>query len=341
MSRPVFLLTRLAVVLWLGIGIAIACGQAVAQSDAPQLTPPATGQDNDAAMWRAVRGGQPGYVSIPDQQAGVLVQSEGESWRAWRNGPISTYGVWLIIGTIGLLALFFALRGRIRIESGRSGHRIARFTLFERLIHWVTAITFILLGLTGLNLLYGRYVLRPVLGDDGFAALTMAGKYLHNYGGFVFMVGIFLMLVVWIRNNLPNRLDLAWLARGGGLLRKGSHPPARKFNAGQKIIFLCVIVGGVILSYTGLNLMFPFAAGATIQDMQSTQLMHVIASLVMIALILAHIYIGSLGMEGAFEAIWEGMVDENWAKEHHSEWVKEIADARREAAPSSHAAPAE
>lgn len=309
-------------------------------SDERELVPPSQGQDNNIELWRAVRGGVEGTVSIPDKRAGVLVQSEGEAWRAIRNGPMSTYGIWLMLGTIALLAAFFAYRGRIRISGGRSGRLVLRFPAFERLVHWITAVTFILLGLTGLNMMYGRYALKPVLGADGFAALTMAGKVLHNYLGFLFIACLVVMLLMWIRHNIPNATDIKWLMRGGGMLGK-DHPPANKFNAGQKIVFAAVILVGAVISYTGLSLIYPFAFDPTVQGMQLSQLVHAGASLVLIALIIAHIYIGTVGMEGAIDAMWSGYVDETWAREHHSLWVENLTEEEKAAPSEPESVPAE
>lgn len=309
-------------------------------SDERELVPPSQGQDNNIELWRAVRGGVEGTVSIPDKRAGVLVQSEGEAWRAIRNGPLSTYGIWLMLGTIALLAAFFAFRGRIRISGGRSGRLVLRFPAFERLVHWVTAVTFILLGLTGLNMMYGRYALKPVLGADGFAALTMAGKVLHNYLGFLFIACLVVMFLMWIRHNIPNATDIKWLMRGGGMLGK-DHPPANKFNAGQKIVFAAVILVGAVISYTGLSLIYPFAFDPTVQGMQLSQLVHAGASLVLIALIIAHIYIGTVGMEGAIDAMWSGYVDETWAREHHSLWVENLTEEEKTAPSEPESVPAE
>lgn len=321
-------------------GMASAPAFAQGASDDLELVPPAEGQDNNIELWRAVRGGVEGTVSIPDKRAGVLVQSEGEAWRSIRNGPMSTYGSWLMLGTIALLAAFFAYRGRIRITGGRSGRLILRFPTFERVVHWITAVTFILLGLTGLNMLYGRYVLKPIFGADGFAALTMAGKVMHNYLGFVFIACLVVMFVMWIRHNIPSATDFRWLARGGGMVGK-DHPPADKFNAGQKIVFAAVIIVGAVISYTGLSLIYPFAFDATVQGMQFSQLLHTGASLVLIALIFAHIYIGTVGMEGAIDAMWSGYVDETWAREHHSLWVEKLAAEEKSAPTGAGTAPAE
>lgn len=321
----------------------------------------ALGSDATADMWRAIRQGTPGNVTLPDGQAGVMIQSEGDNWRAIRNGPLKLYGSWVMLGMIGLLALFFLLRGRIRIDAGPAGRTIERFNGLERFAHWLTATTFIVLALTGLNVMFGRYVLLPVIGPEAFGVITLAGKYLHNYLAFPFMLGVLLMFVLWVGHNIPNRHDLVWLAKGGGLFSRHSHPPARKFNAGQKLIFWAVILGGLSLSLSGVALMFPFQTdmwGKTfgflaffglnvptsvtpMMEMQLNTLWHGAIALVMIAIILAHIYIGSVGMEGAFAAMGSGKVDTNWAKEHHSLWVEEEERRRAAKASGGSAAPAE
>lgn len=314
-------------------------------------------QPSDSMMWRQIRRGLTGTVSIPNKQAGQLVQSEGDNWRAIRNGPLSVYGGWLMLATIVVLAVFFLVRGRIRIDKGASGRTVERFNGIERFAHWLLAVSFIVLALSGLNMLYGRYVLLPVIGPDVFAALTLWGKYAHNFLAFSFMVGVVMVFVLWIRENIPNRHDLTWLAKGGGLLVKGSHPPARKFNAGQKIVFWAVVLGGISISLSGIALLFPFqfelfaptyailnifglgleTEMTMVHEMQLAQMWHVIVGLVLIAIIIAHIYIGTLGMEGAFDAMGTGKVDENWAQEHHPIWVEEMKaqPAAKGAAPAA------
>ena len=349
----------LATVLTLGLALPLVLGPAVAEQALAQTGQPtpqpesptggevpgqSLGSASDSDLWRAVREGVQGSVSIPDSSAGVLIQSEGDNWRAVRNGPLTVAGGWIILGFVGLVALFFLLRGRIKIEAGASGRTIERFNNVERFTHWLTATTFIVLALTGLNILYGKHLLLPLLGPSIFASLTLAGKYAHNYLAFPFMLGVVLMFVLWVRHNLPNRYDMAWIAQGGGLFAKGVHPPSKKFNAGQKLIFWSVILGGLALSLSGLALLFPFtfawwdatfsilsAIGVNLptgltamEEMQLSQLWHGLVALIMIGIIIAHIYIGSLGMEGAFAAMGSGQVDENWAREHHNVWVAEI-----------------
>jgi formate dehydrogenase subunit gamma len=315
---------RLLSVLALCAALLLAMGPVRAQSTIPE---PSRNPGTSADMWRDVRQGIRGYVSIPDKQAGVLVQSEGELWRNWRNGRVSTWGSWLLLGVVVVLAIFFALRGRIRVESGLSGRTIERFNALERGIHWLTATSFILLALTGLVVLYGRYVLLPVLGPSAFAGLAQFSKFVHNYIGIAFIVGIVLTFIVWVRWNLPDRCDLEWLKQGGGLFKKHTHPPSRKFNAGQKLLFWSVVVFGAALSVTGVMLLFPLY-WADLQQMQTAQLVHAALALFMIAVIIAHIYIGTIGMEGAFDAMGTGRVDINWAIEHHDLWVEEMRQRR-------------
>ncbi len=339
-----------AVVLPLGIAAGIAAAftasfdnPASAQTSGA-VPGDAVGGVSDSDLWRAARQGRRGTVSIPNKRAGIMIQSEGENWRNTRNGPISVYGVWAMGGMLVLLLAFYLYRGRIGIDSGFSGRLIERFNGLERFAHWLTAVSFCVLGLTGLNMLYGRYVIKPLIGQDAFSDLTALGKYTHDYIGFAFMAGIALMVVIWVRDNIPERIDLDWLAKAGGLFTRGVHPPARKFNAGQKLIFWAVVLSGISLAFTGVCLLYPFEYApfaATFEalnffgfdfatevspmaEMQLAQVWHSILALVMIAVILAHIYIGWLGMEGAFDAVGTGHVDENWAREHHSLWVEEL-----------------
>jgi formate dehydrogenase subunit gamma len=294
------------------------------------------GGTSDADFWRMIKGGGvqggiQGSVSIPDKKAGMLVQAEGEQWRALRNGPLKEYGGYALGGMLLLLLLFFLIRGRIKVDAGMSGRLVQRFSDFERSVHWLTASSFVLLGLTGLNILYGRYVVLPVVGPEIFGAITYYGKLSHNFIGFAFILGVFLMLVIWAVHNIPNKYDVIWLAKAGGMLSKG-HPPAKKFNAGQKILFWMTIASGIVLGWTGLQLMFPFggllsfALATSIFDMQLIVLIHSIVALVMVCVIFGHIYIGTVGMQGAFDAMGSGMVDENWAHEHHSVWLEELKE---------------
>ncbi|MFQ5626865.1 MAG: formate dehydrogenase subunit gamma [Methyloligellaceae bacterium] len=297
-------------------------------------TVPGMSRSSDSAseMWRAVRKGVKGTVSIPDKNAAQLVQSEGDNWRALKNGPIANWGAIGLAGMVVLLAVFYLIRGRIRVDRGLSGRTITRFNDLERMGHWMLAVSFIILAVTGLNITYGKYYLLPLLGKPAFADIAAAGKWLHSYVSFAFMAGLVMILVLWIKENLPDKYDVPWLLKGGGLFTK-SHPAAKKFNVGQKLIFWAVIWGGLGLSVTGIAMLFPFqidfpAGMEPIQQMQFATTWHSIIALGLIVIAIAHIYIGTIGMEGAFDAMGTGEVDENWAKEHHSVWVKDSARAK-------------
>lgn len=325
------------------------------------------GGASDADIWRQIRQGGTFSTQIADPKAGRLVQSEGWAWQAFRAGPLREWGVWTIGGMLALLTLFYLSRGRIRIEAGPSHQTILRFTGLERFGHWLMAGSFIILAITGLTLLYGKPVLIPLIGKEAFAAYQGFGKLMHHYLAFTFMAGLALVFLMWVAHNLPSRLDLIWLSQAGGLFSKGAHPPARKFNAGQKIVFWLVMLLGVSLSLSGLSLLFPYQLGmfgptfevlnklgldlpqdlTPLQEMQLSSLWHGIVGLAAIAVILAHIYIGSIGMEGAFDAMGTGRVDRNWALEHHDLWVEEVEEeaerraAARASARASAATPAE
>ena len=324
------------------------------------------GGASDPELWRALRFDSANIrASNNGPAATTLIQDGGMRWLLFRQGPLSTFGAWLLGGTILLLALFFLIRGRIRIDGPRTGRKIERFKAFERFSHWLLAGSFILLGITGLISLFGRKYLIPTFGRDTFSTLAVASKWIHNNVSWAFMIALVLVFVLWVVHNLPSRTDINWLLKGGGIFTK-SHPPAKKFNAGQKLIFWSVIILGASISASGLALLFPFELNmfaATFvklnslglleamglrelpevltphQEMQYAQLWHAIVSFVLMAIILAHIYIGSIGMEGAYDAMGSGMVEEQWAKEHHSLWVEEVK-ARKAPAPES-ATPAE
>jgi formate dehydrogenase subunit gamma len=274
-------------------------------------------------LLEALKGGGPaevgGRISIPDTKAATLIRPAGREWRTFHEGTMRTVGAIAVLGILALLAIFYIVRGKIRIDAGPSGRTITRFGSFDRFAHWMTSGCFLILAFSGLNLTFGKGLLLPLVGPEAFTTLTALGKLAHNYLGFPFMLGLFLMFMLWVKDNIPNGRDVAWFAAGGGLVGKG-HPPAERFNGGQKVVFWMVIVGGTALSVSGLYLLFPASAGGVL-NLQFWNSTHGLVGLVLMAAMIAHIYIGSVGMEGAFDAMGSGEVDLNWAREHHSLWV--------------------
>ena len=274
-----------------------------------------------------------GRCSLPDQKACTLEQPAGRDWRRFHQVTLPWIGGIAIIGMLALLVAFYLKRGMVRIEAGRSGRSLVRFNTLERTVHWMTAACFIILALSGLNITFGKQLLLPLIGPQAFTAVSEWAKYAHNYLSFPFTLGVILIFLMWIAWNIPNRADVEWLKEGGGLVA-GRHPPAGRFNGGQKLIYWIVVLGGGAVAVTGYLLMFPFY-GTTIAGMQLAQIVHGVVAMLFIAAMLAHIYIGSIGMEGAFEAMWDGSVDANWAKEHHSRWAEQEAAKGQETAPAS------
>ena len=282
-----------------------------------------------------------GRISIPDKMASSLIQPAGRDWRDFHRGKLPIIGGVAILGMLALLAIFLMVRGRIRIHRGFSGKTILRFASFERFTHWLTASCFIILALSGLNVSFGRTLILPLFGAEAFATMSAWAKLAHNYLAFPFMLGLVIMFLIWIKDNIPGKLDLEWIKQGGGILFQGKHPPAKRFNAGQKGIFWIVIIGGTLMSVSGWFLIFPYLPG-NVTVLQVWTVIHAVVAMLFIAAMLAHIYIGSIGMEGAFDAMGTGEVDLNWAKEHHSLWVEE-EQAKADAPPdrTPRAVPAE
>lgn len=310
---------------------------------------------SDPELWRALRYGSADTATQQRGPAGdVLVQDGGMVWLDFRRGPLRTYGGWLLAGTLAALLAFYLLHGRIRIDAGAAGRTVTRFKAIERFGHWLLGGSFILLGLTGLLVLFGRVFLVPLLGKDVNGVLLVWSKWVHNNVAWAFIAGLVMVFAMWVVHNIPNRTDLVWLSKGGGILWGHAHPPAKKFNAGQKMIFWSVVVFGGLIALTGVSLLFPFelplfakgfqilnslglpqlagygelpAALAPQEEMQLAHAWHAILAFVLMAIVLAHIYIGSVGMEGAFDAMGSGEVDEAWAEQHHSIWLEELKQA--------------
>ena len=262
-----------------------------------------------------------GRGTIPDVRSYVLEHPVGRNWQQFHSVTLRWIGGIAIVGMLALLVVFYLARGMVRLESGRSGRKIVRFNGFERLVHWMTATCFIILAITGLNVTFGRPLFASTVGSETFTTWAEWAKYAHNYLSFPFTIGVVLIFLMWVGGNIPNSVDVEWVKRGGGIV-EDDHPPAYRFNAGQKMIYWIVVIGGGTSAATGYLLLFPFYA-AGIEGMQIAQVIHAVVAMLFIAAMLGHIYIGTIGMEGAFEAMGEGSVDVNWAKEHHRLWLEE------------------
>ncbi|HEY6134767.1 MAG TPA: formate dehydrogenase subunit gamma [Rubrivivax sp.] len=297
---------------------------------------------NNAPFWRAVResGNQQGFTTLPGAEQGMLIQpfvqypgsrytTAGEAWRQVRNEWIIPYGGVIILFVAAAVALYYLLKGPIGGHGRHTGRLIQRFTRFEQVVHWSTAITFTILAVSGVVMSFGKFLLLPIMGGALFGWLTYALKTLHNFVGPLFAVSMIVMLFTYLPSNWPSRSDFAWLIRAGGMLG-GAHPPSHRFNAGEKIVFwgglvvlgLVVVVSGFVLNkiVPGLDLTRP--------QMQVAHIGHAVASMFIIAMFIGHAYMGTIGVSGSYQAMRTGYVDEGWAEEHHQLWYEDIRDGK-------------
>jgi len=313
--------------LCLALAMFAAAGLAQAQSEAQQQKQRQLDQPgNNAPVWREVRkeGSQENYTSIKGRETNVLVQSAGNTWRQIRNGPVTFYGGWLVVIVTLALAAFYIVKGPLKLHDKPSGRMVERFSLAERWAHWMMAISFCVLGVTGLTTLFGKHVVLPVIGYTLFAWLSALAKNLHNFVAPLFIASLLVFIVMFLKDNVYQKGDLGWFAKAWRMFVKGEHIPSWRFNMGEKAYFWFGVVGlCLVLGVTGLILLFPNFDQVR-ATMQLASIVHAVAAMLMIALALGHIYVGTIGVEGAFRNMADGATDEVWAKEHHELWYNEV-----------------
>ena len=294
---------------------------------------------NNAPMWRQVGAGVTGYSSLPASQApeaGNLIQpfvqypgsrltNAGEAWRQVRNNWLIPYGGSLLLIVAGAIALFYWRKGTIELHGAPTGRKIERFTAFERSAHWANAIAFSILAISGIVMAFGKFFLHPVIGGTLFGWLSYLLKNLHNFAGPLFAVSLVIVIVTFVRDNLPRKEDMTWLLKGGGLLSQ-HEVPSHRFNAGEKVMFwggvfalgLVVVASGLMLDKLVPGLVYERST------MQLSHMVHAVATMLMMVMFMGHIYLGTVGMAGAYDAMKTGYVDETWAKEHHELWYDDV-----------------
>lgn len=316
----------IAVLCLLTFGVAIAQSPAVnpvdrdyaAEQQKRQIEQPL----NNQPLWSEARSGQPQFTSIPGRETNVLIQPRGQTWRALRS-PMITGGGFLIALAIGGLAVFYMIRGTMDYERKPGDRVIERFKPIDRYAHWLLAITWVTLAITGLILSIGKAVLLPLIGYTLFSLLAVLAKNVHNFIGPVLIVAVPLMFVRYVRDNGIGIEDLRWFMNIMGYF-KGHEYPSGKFNAGEKLVFWFVLVlFSTILTVTGLVLVFP-NFDQTRSTMQTANIVHMVAAYLAMALACVHIYLGTIGMTGAYRAMRDGYVDESWAEHHHLRWYEEV-----------------
>ena len=328
------------------LGLAVFAAGAAAQAPAPnnaqqQQERQATQPGNNAPVSRQIKSGDSHYTSIQGRETGVLIQAParfpgqsamataGEAWRNFRNGPVTFIGGWMVVLVLVAILAFYLWKGPVKLHDAPTGRLIRRFSPLEQVVHWTTAISFSVLGLSGLVMLFGKHILLPIFGYTLFAWLTALCKNLHNFIAPLFIVAVLATIVIFFRDNFPKSYDWLWFKRAWAWFTKSEHIPTGRFNAGEKAWFW----GGVILlsafvAWSGLILLFP-NFDQTRSVMQDAWSVHAIAALIYIVISLGHIYMGTIGVEGSYRAMREGYVDETWAREHHEIWYNEVKSGKR------------
>ncbi len=294
---------------------------------------------NNAPVWRAVGAGAEGYSSLPKSEApeaGVLIQpfvqypgsrltTAGEAWRQVRNNWIIPYGGSLLLIALGAVGIFYWRKGMIMLHGKPTGVEIERFTPFERSAHWSNAIAFVILALSGATMAFGKYFMQPIIGDTLFGWITYLLKNAHNFAGPVFAVSLTVVFFTFLKDNWPTKEDWTWIIKAGGLFGN-TEVPSHRFNAGEKVVFWGGVFGlGLVVVASGfvLDKIIPFLVYER-GTMQIAHMVHAVATLLMMAMFIGHIYMGTVGMQGAYKAMRTGYVDETWAKEHHELWHDDI-----------------
>jgi formate dehydrogenase subunit gamma len=268
------------------------------------------------------------YASVRGRETNVLVEDSGQAWRSLRNGPLTFYGGIILLVIPIMLLTFFAIKGPFRLHEKLSGRLIERFNSAERTVHWTMAFSFLALALTGIIILFGKHILLPIIGASAFSWITVIGKNIHNFVGPLFLFSIVAFFLLYVKDNFLTGRDFEWLSKFGGLL-SGNHVPSGRFNGGEKMWFwLSIVVFGLAVSISGLLLLFP-NWNTSRELMAQSNLIHASLGTLFMALSLGHIYIGTIGTEGALKGMKEGYVDETWAKEHHALWLDEVKSSKR------------
>ena len=299
-------------------------GHAIVLDDGIEEGPSnALGNDSQSDFWRNFRGGDPNDPNqmISALPEGAVMTTTGQHWRKFREDYIRKYAGWFPLGVIGILLLYHLIKGKMRIPGGYSGNTLPRFNINQRVAHWFMASVFIILSITGLIILLGRPLIAPYLGKGVNSVLTSASMQGHNLFGPLFILALLWMFLKFLRGNFFQIVDLKWILKLGGFF--GGHVSSSQFNFGEKSWFWLVILVGILMSVTGILLLFPWLVD-DLRWLQLSTILHAVGAILLISVLFGHIYVGTVGMEGSLDSMLKGQVDENWAKAHHDLWYEEV-----------------
>ena len=202
------------------------------------------------------------------------------------------------------------------------GGRILRYTVTERIVHWVAGFTYVYLLLNGLALWSPwMWWMAALLGGGPVARMV------HPWVGLVFTVAVFRMYSMWKEDMRITAADRAWNQAMGRYVRNEDEnlPAVDRFNAGQKYLFWLMFWSSIVLLLTGMVLWFTEAIPWSLRFLRYISIIvHPIAFLATLGGFIVHVYMGTAVVRGGFHSVIRGEVSENWARTHHRLWLARI-----------------
>ncbi|MBW3140849.1 formate dehydrogenase subunit gamma [Ferrimonas balearica] len=302
--------------------------QSVMAAQAAEVEGTSPGKPELDPMWSAVKDGEVGTTNSTSRFHNNLINTYDPMLIQARAGWLSQVLALALFGMIVIFALFVLVNGAARLEKGYSGVEVLRWPKVDILVHWLMAIPCILLILTGLSLMAGRFVFGSFLGQEGVGALAAIAKPIHDYMAIPFSIFAVIAMLRWMKHNIPAAYDLKWFMVVGGYLNfgpfKGKHPDSGFSNAGEKLWFWSFTIFGLAIIGSGIVMLFPGQVDPSRTASLTAIFIHGISAIVLTGFTVVHIFMATVLSEGGFPAMTSGYVDENWAKQHHNVWYDEI-----------------
>jgi formate dehydrogenase subunit gamma len=311
-------------VLCMGLGLATVPVYAADEQSSQQQ---AKSMTSDADLWRAIKAGESGYSTYKGVDADILINVAGNEGKILRNTYLKPLLGLAFVGVFIAFLIFYFVNGPSTLSKGFSGKMVFRWSKADLWLHWIMAVSCLIMMLTGLVIMLGRHFLAPYVGDDIWAGIIAFSKFSHDWSSPIFMVSWLACVIKWMPLQTVKLYDLKWFLVVGGYINfgpfKGKHPDSGFANAGEKMWFWSLAIFGLCISVTGIMLVFPTLDLPRIWSMLAL-LIHGVSAVIIVAFTIVHIWMATVLSEGGMECMVSGYCDENWASQHHNLWYDEI-----------------
>jgi formate dehydrogenase subunit gamma len=311
-------------VLCMGLGLATVPVYAADEQSSQQQ---AKSMTSDADLWRAIKAGESGYSTYKGVDADILINVAGNKGKILRNTYLKPLLGLAFVGVFVAFLVFYFVNGPSTLSKGFSGKMVFRWSKADLWLHWIMAVSCLIMMLTGLVIMLGRHFLAPYVGDDIWAGIIAFSKFSHDWSSPIFMVSWLACVIKWMPLQTVKLYDLKWFLVVGGYINfgpfKGKHPDSGFANAGEKMWFWSLAIFGLCISVTGIMLVFPTLDLPRIWSMLAL-LIHGVSAVIIVAFTIVHIWMATVLSEGGMECMVSGYCDENWASQHHNLWYDEI-----------------